>query len=246
MFILLCFAIELTLTNGNMRTKKILFIAGALFLIVFYQCTMTTLPKGYRGSFFYHDSLNRAPQVIPGRLECELYDKGGEGVAFHDSDSINSGSGRLNPANGTFLNEFRINEPVDISYTKPTPVDDNPYNFEKPVLGQLYVGWTNPGEWINYTVDVKQTGSYQVGLMFTSNRGGEIGLTVDMSKDTLKMQIPSTFVAADTVAWRQWHHWNYLGNLGKIELKKGLHVLTLSTIKNGQMNYNYLDFKMIR
>ncbi|WP_249721311.1 hypothetical protein [Aquiflexum sp. TKW24L] len=33
------------------------------------------------------------------------------------SDSINSGSGRLNPPDGTYLNAFRINEPVDISYT---------------------------------------------------------------------------------------------------------------------------------
>ena len=188
--------------------------------------------------------MNHVPQVIPGRLECELYDTGGEGIAFHDSDSINSGSGHLNTANGTFLNEFRINEPVDISYTKTNGVDDNPFNYVTPEMGKLYVGWTNLGEWLNYTVEVKKTGKYQIGLLYTSNQGGEIGLTVDKGSDTLKLQISSTYVKADTVAWRQWHHWNYIDNLGILELTKGVHVLTLSTIKNGQMNYNYLEFKL--
>lgn len=223
---------------------KVLLIA-VVAIGLFTLCNQNGSIKNYSGTFYKHDRLNQGPQVIPGRVECEFYDLGGEGIAFHDSDSINSGSGRLNPANGTFLNEFRINEAVDISYTKPNGTDDSPFNFVKPEMHQLYVGWTNPGEWLNYTVEVKHKGKYQVGLMFTSNRGGEIGLTVDKGTDTLKMEIPSTFVKADTVAWRQWHHWNYIENLGTIELNPGVHLLTLSTLKNGNMNYNYLDFKLI-
>ena len=46
------------------------------------------------------------------------HDTGGEGVAFHDSDAKNNGSGNLNPANETILNEFRMKEGVDTSYTK--------------------------------------------------------------------------------------------------------------------------------
>jgi hypothetical protein len=225
--------------------KKLSPIIAIFAILIFTQCVDKTGINGYSGKYYVNDSLINTPQVIPGRLECEFYDQGGEGIAFHDSDSINSGSGRLNPADGTFLNEFRIKEAVDISYTKPNGVDDNPYNFVNPEMHQLYVGWTNPGEWLNYTVEVKHKGKYQIGLMFTSNMGGEIGLTVDKGTDTLKMEIPSTYVEADTVAWRQWHHWNYIENLGTIELKPGLHLLTLSTIKNGQMNYNYLDFDLV-
>ncbi|MEI9909702.1 MAG: hypothetical protein WDO71_08500 [Bacteroidota bacterium] len=59
-----------------------------------------------------------AMQSVPGRVECEQYDEGGEGIAYHDADSINNGSGKLNPVNGNPLNEFRIKEGVDISYTK--------------------------------------------------------------------------------------------------------------------------------
>jgi hypothetical protein len=221
-------------------------LLAVLILALFVQCNQSSSIKGYSGTFFYHDSLNQTPQVIPGRLECELYDTGGEGVAFHDTDSTNSGSGRLNPANGTFLNEFRIDEAVDISYTKSRGIDDSPYNFVEPVLGQLYLGWTEPGEWVNYTVDVKQTGKYQIGMMFTCNRGGVVGLTVDNGTEMMKMQIPATFVAADSIAWRQWHHWNYIENLGTIEMKKGLRLLTLHTVETGSMNFNYLDFKFLK
>src|SRR6201993_2293148 len=59
----------------------------------------------------YHDSRYQGgPQEIPGRVLCAYYDLGGEGVAYHDADPQNHGSGELNPADGTYLNEFRIHE----------------------------------------------------------------------------------------------------------------------------------------
>lgn len=46
------------------------------------------------------NSLSRpfeaTPQVIPGRIELERYDLGGEGQAYHDVDATNNGSGKLN------------------------------------------------------------------------------------------------------------------------------------------------------
>src|SRR6478735_11901083 len=114
------------------------------------------------GSVFFGEPWRQKPQEIPGRVECEFYDIGGESVAYHDTDSINNGSGKLNPANGNYLNEFRMKEGVDISYTKSNNVDNNPFNQHEPVLNQLYVGWTKPGEWINYTIKVKETALYRV------------------------------------------------------------------------------------
>lgn len=73
-------------------------------------------------------------------MQCEWYDLGREGIAYHDKDRVNSGSGRLNPANGTFLNEFRMNEGMDVSYTKPKGIDENPYNVVALVRGELYAG----------------------------------------------------------------------------------------------------------
>jgi hypothetical protein len=62
----------------------------------------------YKGTPYDDIMYHEGPQTIPGKLQCEYYDFGGEGVAFHDTDTINSGSGRLNPGDGSYLHEFRI------------------------------------------------------------------------------------------------------------------------------------------
>jgi hypothetical protein len=46
----------------------------------------------------------------------------------------------------------------------------------------------------------------------------------------------------DTVAWRQWHHWNKTDSLTSIKLKKGIHKLTLHIVDHGQMNFDHLEF----
>jgi hypothetical protein len=200
-------------------------------------------------SSFIYKALNSGkpwqnkPQRIPGKIECEYYDLGGEGVAYHDSDSVNNGSGKLNPANGSFLNEFRMKEGVDISYTKSHDIDNNPYSKVFPKMDQLYVGWTVPGEWINYTVKVDRTANYKLGLMYTANGDGIIALDVDGKEIAKDLKITSTHNDRDTVQWRQWHHWNKTDSLAVVRLEKGTHVLTLHVVANGNMNFDYLEFK---
>lgn len=224
----------------NYQTKSCLII-GVAALVFSISCSpkrqATSAGKPWKG----------VVQHIPGKLQCEFYDEGGEGTAYHDQDSINNGSGKLNPADGTFLNEYRMNEGVDISYTKfrNPPIDNNPYNLVNPEKDQLYVGWTNPGEWINYTIEVREPGTYVVGLMYTANQDGEISLSVSPEDSTGTMKIPTTYIAEDSVDWRQWHHWNYLDSIGRITLKKGVQTIRLSTLKTGQMNYDYINFKLI-
>jgi len=187
-------------------------------------------------------------QIIPGKIQCEFYDEGCEGIAFHDADTINSGSGRLNPADGSYLHEFRMNEAVDISFTKfrDPAIDNNLYNFVEPEKDQLYVGWTSPGEWTKYTVNVRKAGTYQLGIMYTANQNGKISISENDQDLTGLLSIPATFVAADGIAWRQWHHWNYIDKLSLIELKKGVQTITLHTVEIGQMNYDYLNFTWIK
>jgi len=195
------------------------------------------------GSVFFGEPWKQKPQEIPGRVECEFYDIGGEGVAYHDTDSINNGSGKLNPTNGDFFNEFRMKEGVDISFTKSKNIDTNPFNKVEPELNQLYVGWTQPDEWINYSVNVKKAGTYQISLMYTANGDGTIALDVDGVEIAKQLTVHSTHNAQDTIAWRQWHHWNKAEALTKIKLTKGIHVLTLRTVAHGNMNFDYLEFK---
>jgi hypothetical protein len=214
---------------------KIALFALLISSIIFYSFHKQTTYTGKP----YQNKM----QQIPGRVECELYDEGGEGVAYHDTDSVNNGSGKLNPANGTFLNEFRMKEGVDISYTKTGDIDNNAYNQVPRDMGKLYVGWTVPGEWIKYTVNIKSTGKYDVGLLYTANGDGLIALDIDGKEIAGQLRVSSTHDDRDTVKWRQWHHWNKAEAIAKVELKKGVHVLTLHVVGNGNMNFDYLEFK---
>jgi hypothetical protein len=140
----------------------------------------------------------------PGKVLCAYYDLGGEGVAYHDTDPKNHGSGELNPSDGTYLNEFRIHEGVDTSYTKfnrkPDPIDDNPFDKIVPPPDLLYVGWTEPGEWFNVTVDVAQSGTNLADFLYTSNRGGTISLDVNGKDATGPLAITTTNDPADPPA----------------------------------------------
>ena len=205
-----------------------------------FECQYKGLP--------YHDSRYQGgPQKIPGRVLCAYYDLGGEGVAYHDTDPQNHGTGELNPADGTYLNEFRIYEGVDTSYTKfnrkPDPIDDNAFDKVVPPPDLLYVGWTEPGEWFNITVEVARTGTYAADFLYTSNRGGTISLDVNGKEATGPLPILSTNDPSDPVAWRQWHHWNLATQLFKVSLDKGKHVLTVHILTEGNMNLAYFDFK---
>ena len=225
---------------NKMRTNFFYLLCFATL----FSCQQKPLGD-YKGTPYSDIIYHGGPQTVPGKLQCEYYDFGGEGIAYHDSDTINSGSGRLNPADGSYLNEFRIKEAVDISYTKfrDPAIDNNPFNFVKPEKDQLYVGWTAPGEWTKYTVNVKMTGTYELGIMYTSNQNGMISISVNDQDKTGPLPVSSTFVAADSIAWRQWHHWNYIDKLARIELKKGLQTITVHTVEIGQMNYDYINFE---
>lgn len=204
----------------------------------------STGPEGYRGKPFQDNVYRGGPQQIPGRVQCAYYDSGGEGVAYHNTDTVNHGSGQLNPADGSYLNEFRMKEGVSTSYTKfHDEIDNNPYNLVLPPAGQLYVGWTVPGEWFNMTVEVKRSGLYTFDLLYTSNRGGTISLDWNNKPLVPSINIISTRTEKDPLAWRQWHHWNLMTNIAEVKLPAGRSVLTLHILTEGNMNLAWLDFK---
>jgi hypothetical protein len=203
----------------------------------------------YKGTPFHDSRYHDGPQRIPGKVMCAYYDLGGEGVAYHDSDAKNNGSGALNPADGSYLNEFRKDEGVDTSYTKfgrDPQIDDTQYDKVTPGANLLYVGWTEPGEWFNVTVNVTATGNYAADLLYTSNRGGTIAFDVNGVRAADALPIASTYDAADPVAWRQWHHWNLARDLARIHLDAGLNVLTVRILTSGQMNLATLDFRQVK
>ena len=224
-------------------------ILAVLFFIFLFARSANSgskknFPKGYKGTSYQDTLYSGGPQKIPGRIECAYYDRGGEGVAYHDADAKNNGSGALNPADGTYLNQFRMDEGVDTSYTKfHDQIDNSPFDLVQPPENQLYVGWTVPGEWFNITVQTDHAGAYAIDLLYTSNRGGTISLDVNGQPATPPLNIPSTFDTKDPIPWRQWHHWNLTKHLAQIHLPAGKSVLTVHILTEGNMNLAYFDFK---
>ncbi|HWO28715.1 MAG TPA: hypothetical protein VNO32_07940, partial [Candidatus Acidoferrum sp.] len=94
-------------------------------LLLFFVSSVKTgsVPDNYKGTLFQDPTHTTGPQTIPGRLEAALYDLGGEGIAYHDVDPVNHGSGELNhkpehceESVPIAICRFRENEGVDLSY----------------------------------------------------------------------------------------------------------------------------------
>jgi YD repeat-containing protein len=104
------------------------------------------------------------PLPIPGVIQAEDYDVGGEGVAYHDTTAANEG------------NSYRT-DGVDISSTYVGP----------------NVGWTQTGEWLEYTVNVAATSTYKIEVIAaTPVSYGNVHVEFDGLNVTGNMPIPNT------------------------------------------------------
>ncbi|MFZ0410976.1 MAG: hypothetical protein WBF14_10330 [Candidatus Acidiferrales bacterium] len=227
---------------------KALSLQFMLFLLLIGARAGGGVPSGYKGKPYEDATHTSGPQTIPGRLQAALYDLGGEGVAYHDVDPINHGSGELNhkPEHceegvSATTCRFRENEGVDLSYVKKM-ADLNHPNVVAPEWQQLYIGWTEDGEWTNYTVDVKKAGTYKIIAMYS-----HIAQTVHFSLNgrpaadcTLPID-PSTKIAMQNYPdWVVWHVWNKAA-CGEIGFPQaGRQLLTLHY--NHGNNFAYFDF----
>ena len=142
------------------------------------------------------------PQTIPGKVEMEHYDEGAPGTAYKDNDPKNQGA----------------------DYRKKTQVDIEKRDDASNGHG---IGWTKAGEWINYTVDVKESGTYDIKIPVAAQKqGGLFHLEIGAS-GTGPIRIP------DTGGWTQLKTITHKG----IKLKKGVHVLKFVMDQNGESGY---------
>ena len=101
----------------------------------------------------------QGPHTIPGSIEGEHYDVGGEGVAYHDDDSK---SGDLT---------FRPDDKVDV-------VD------QASASNGYSVGFSRTGEWLEYTVDVNP-GTYEMILSYSSGKSVRGDVEVSLEGEVL-------------------------------------------------------------
>lgn len=114
------------------------------------------------------------PRTIPGRLEAEEFDNGGQGVAYFDGTANNIGNGN-----------FRTTESVDIG----TCTD---------VGGGYNIGWTTDTEYVKFSVNVTTTALYTfTARVATLNTGKSIQFQVDGAT-------AGTLTVPNTGGWTTW------------------------------------------
>ena len=194
------------------------------------------VPSDYRGTPFTDPVHQGGPPNVPGIVQAALFDLGGEGVAYHDSDAVNNGSGKLNLEPGhqrshasAYIWHFRKEEAVDLSFVKDW-ADLNHTNLVTPHINQLYVGWTEDGEWCNYTVNVLRPGTYRIKCLYAF-QANNVRFDLD-GKPAAECRLP--------VPTAGYHHWN-LAEIGVIRLPEaGVHLLTFHYGKGN--NFAYFEF----
>jgi hypothetical protein len=214
------------------------FLEACLWLILTTIVT-AAVPANYQGKPFT-DTFHKTGVVnIPGIVQCALYDLGGEGVAYHDTDAINNGSGKLNlePNHqrahaSAYVWQFRQNEGVDLSFVKDF-ADLNHTNLVTPHINQFYIGWTEDGEWCNYTVNVVKPGAYRIKCLYAFQTNT---VTFDLnSKPASRCPLPGLTTS--------YHHWNF-AEIGTIQFPEaGLQLLTFHYGKGN--NFAYFEFEPI-
>ncbi|QDK82681.1 carbohydrate-binding protein [Spirosoma sp. KCTC 42546] len=216
------------------------FLSLVMLLTVTVSVVVAQVPKNYKGKPFKDADYTKGAQLIPGRIELAYYDLGGEGIAYHDTDPINKGSGELNrkpdhqrPGVPEYLVHFREKEGVDLSFTKDF-ADFNHPNKVDPKVNQLYIGWQEDGEWTNYTVNVGVPGQYRIITVY-GYQDNKSTLSVN-NKKVVDLVFPEN--TGDYHRWTQ-------ATVGEITFPvAGPNLLTLHYNKGS--NLAYLDFVLVK
>ena len=99
----------------------------------------------YQNPEFELAPFSGTPAPIPGTVEMENFDKGGEGIAYHDDEITNKG------------NLYRLSDGVDIGSAQD---------------GGHSLGWVMADEWTKYTVDVANAAYYDMTIIVASAEDG--------------------------------------------------------------------------
>ena len=177
---------------------------------------------GFDFDYWYMESEKTAvPQTaykgvaatIPGKVEAENYDEGGHNKAFYDNDRENQGKA------------YREDE-VDV-------VDISDSKCGDAACTGYAIGYTNEGEWVEYTVNVTADAKYDITAnVATAFETAGMQLFVDDKAITDAI----TFEKVDSVFTTY-----KVVKVGSAELTKGEHVLKL-LITGSYLNVDWIQF----
>ncbi len=152
------------------------------------------------------------PFDIPGTIEAGHYDKfeggNGQGISYSDVSATNEG-------------DYRTDEGADVAFIAAEGAT---------------LGWIAGGEWVEYSVNVKDPGIYDMTFRFASdndNGGGPFKLELDG-------QVISDAISVNsTDGWNSWESMT----VSDLPFAGGDHVLRLS-FENGEFNLGKMTFEL--
>jgi beta-glucanase (GH16 family) len=144
------------------------------------------------------------PMSIPGNIEMEDFNIGGEGTAYHDQSAQNAWDWYT-------TKHYRRNERVDI--------------VKKTGVGKEYfVFWIESGEWLNYTVNVIDDGYFDItAIVASDNNNGTFHFMMDGSDISGEINAPNT---------GGWNNWETVSK-SNVYLSSGNHILKFMVDEGG-------------
>jgi chitinase len=144
---------------------------------------------------------------LPGKIEAENYDIGGQDISYHDATAANEG--KAYRADGV---------DIEACYDAGAGFD---------------VGYTGTGEWLEYSVEVTDSGYYDIDFRTSSVSSGR---TISVRMDGA--DIVTNKVLNNSGGWQVW----VTTTAKNIHLTAGQHVFRLN-MNSGGFNLNYLLVK---
>jgi beta-glucosidase len=153
------------------------------------------------------------PAAVPGTVQVANYDTGGQGVAYNVTSTNGS-------ANGYRSDGIDLEDTAD---TQDTSAAGGAYDM----------GWTTPGQWFNYTVEVATAGIYTVSFRVASPYGITDALHIANSSGT---NLTGAVAVPNTGGYETW-----TTVTASVTLPAGEQTLTVEQDSNG-WNFHYLAF----
>jgi len=155
------------------------------------------------------------PAAVPGTVQSANYDTGGQGVAYNTAAGNGTGTG------------YR-SDGIDLESTADTQDTSLPG-------GAYDMGWTTPGQWFRYTVEVSTAGSYTVSFRVASPYGITDALHIANSAGT---NLTGSVAVPNTGGYETW-----TTVTANITLPAGEQTLTVDQDSNG-WNFHYMAFTL--
>ena len=155
-----------------------------------------------------HGKPFNGPKDVPGIIEAEDFDLGGEGLTYHDSDDISEGDGSSYRSDGGSVDLVKVN-------------------------GGYAVGYTAVDEWLEYTINVTKEGKYEYEA-YVSSGVNNSAFTLSLFKDNGKTD-PLCRVVVPKTGDNTWDTYQVVSGKLMRSLKVGQHVLHLK-ITDGSPN----------